>query len=175
VTVICGTGSRCERHDRALHGYPCYACQQEWARRSPRVCAQIARQASGKGAVVTPAQVTAARKADAAALAAYDGPHEPVVERAGEQGPVSRLWNAVCTEGCGWSHYWLRSRNDAAMAAREHLAERGVRTGPHSRWVYLPCETCGSREGEDCTAMRRGPTRTILTPHKGRRTRRVDR
>lgn len=120
TTRICGTESRCDRHDNALHGYPCGACQQEWERRSPRVRAQIARQASGKGAVVTPAQVTAARKADAAALAAYDGPHEPVVERAGTSGPVSRLWNALCAEGCGWSHYWLRSKAAAQHAADTH-------------------------------------------------------
>lgn len=125
MTRVCGVGTRCERHDRALHGYPCWACQEEWARRSPRVVALIARQASGKGATVTPAQITKARKTDAEALATYTGPHDTTVEVAGPSGPVSRLWNALCTEGCGWSHYWLPSKAAAQRAADEHVADRG--------------------------------------------------
>lgn len=124
MTVICGVSSRCERHDHELHGYPCWGCQQEWERRSPRVRALIGRQVSGKGKVVTPAQITAARKADAAACVTYDGPHEVTVERAGDAGPVGRLWNALCTDGCGWSHYWLKSRDAAQTAGDEHLAAR---------------------------------------------------
>lgn len=123
MTIICGVGSRCERHDNTLHGYPCWACNEEWRRRYPRVVALIHRQASGKGALVTPAQITRARKDDAGARALYDGPHETTVARAGEQGPVSRRWNAVCTDGCGWSHYWLRSKAAAEDAAAAHLLD----------------------------------------------------
>ena len=122
---VCGSTGRCDRHDIALHGYPCYACQLEWERRSPRVRALIGRQASGKGATVTPAQVTAARKADAAAVAAYAGPHDVTVERAGEHGPVARRWNALCVEGCGWSHFWLPSKAAADAAAAAHPEVKG--------------------------------------------------
>jgi hypothetical protein len=120
MTRVSGTGSRCERHHNDLHGYPCHACQEEWAYRSPKVRALIARQASGKGAVITPAQITQARKADAADRATYDGPHDTTVTQAGTHGPVARLWNALCTEGCGWSRYWARTRHEADDAARWH-------------------------------------------------------
>jgi hypothetical protein len=123
AVIIDGWEGKCRRHDVELHGYPCWGCQEEWARRSPRVRALIARQASGKGAAITPAQITRARKDDEAAIAAYDGPHDTTVERAGAHGPVSRMWNALCTEGCGWSFYWLPSKQAAQDAADEHRAE----------------------------------------------------
>lgn len=122
MTAICGTASRCDRHNIALHGYPCYACHQEWVRRSPRVVTLIRRRST------TPAQLTRARKDDAAAHTTYDGPHEVTVERAGTHGPVSRRFNALCTDGCGWSHYWLPSKTAAQQAATDHLAAGTVRT-----------------------------------------------
>lgn len=123
-TFICDTmpGS-CDRHPNVeLHGYPCGACQHEWEHRSPRVRGVIHRRSC------TPAQVTAARKADQSAYQTYTGPHAPTVTVAGPSGPVSRLWNAVCVEACGWSHYWLPSRDAAQEAADAHLTNpRGPR------------------------------------------------
>lgn len=51
--------ARCERHDRDLHGYPCGACQSEWAEAHPRTSAAIR-----KG---SQAAYRAAKKADAEA------------------------------------------------------------------------------------------------------------
>lgn len=126
TTYICGTGTRCERHERALHGYPCHACAEEHWRRYPRTRALIHQQASGEGPLVTPAQFTAARKQDESDRSAYAGPHTVIVLRAGDSGPVMRLWNATCTDGCGWSHYWLRSATEAHRTGRDHLRDAGV-------------------------------------------------
>lgn len=121
TTHICDWSGKCERHERALHGYPCHACAEEHWRRFPRTRALIHTLADPAGRLVKPSEVTAARKRDLADRQAYDGPHTPEAVSAGEHGPVSRLWNAVCTEGCGWSHYWLPSKRAAETAAADHL------------------------------------------------------
>lgn len=120
--AICGTGSRCDRHDLELHGYPCYGCHQEWARRSPRVVALVSRSITK---AVTPAQMNKARAADAQAYRTYEGPHRITVERAGPSGPVSRLWNALCLEECGWSHFWAKSPRAARAAGAAHTQTPG--------------------------------------------------
>lgn len=119
MTLICGVTGRCERHHVDLHGYPCDACEEEYWRRHPRTRAAIRACATGVGTWAR-SRLSAARAADVAALAAYDGPHDTTVERAGTSGPVSHLWNALCTEGCGWSRYWARTRHEAEDAARWH-------------------------------------------------------
>lgn len=58
---ICGMPDRCVKHDRPLHGYPCYACQTEWEQANPRTVAAITAFANGKGSV---ARYRAAQKAD---------------------------------------------------------------------------------------------------------------
>jgi len=128
MTIICGTAGRCDRHERALYGYPCHACAEEYWRRYPRTRELIHRQASGEGPVIRPSQITAARKRDQEDRAAYEGPHRTTIERAGEYGPVARLWNTYCTDGCGWSHYWLRSKQAAQDAADAHQCPAFSRT-----------------------------------------------
>jgi hypothetical protein len=123
VTHICGVGPRCERHERALHGYPCHACAEEHWRRYPKTRALIHKAAlptERGGRHITPREFTAARKRDEADRAAYDGPHLPWTEPAGETGPVRRLWNALCVPDCGWSHFWLPTHDAAEKAALAH-------------------------------------------------------
>ena len=61
---VCGAPEpcigRCEKHDRALHGYPCAPCEHEWEAAHPHTAAAIAKIAAGKGA-----NLAAARRADA--------------------------------------------------------------------------------------------------------------
>jgi len=60
---ICERPDRCVKHDRALHGYPCDACMDEWRQANPRTAAAIAKFAAGGSSV---AKYKAAQKADAA-------------------------------------------------------------------------------------------------------------
>jgi hypothetical protein len=64
---VCGADSpcegRCEKHGRALHGYPCIVCERDWEAAHPKTAAAISAFAAGKGSA---ARVAAARKADPA-------------------------------------------------------------------------------------------------------------
>lgn len=60
MTVRICSFDYCDKHQRELHGYPCWACHQEWEATHPNVAAAI------QAGRISPAQLKAARAADAA-------------------------------------------------------------------------------------------------------------
>lgn len=62
---LCGTPDRCEKHNRALHGYPCHACMEDFAEANPRTVEAIRNFAGGRGSVAAINRAKAIDKASA--------------------------------------------------------------------------------------------------------------